>query len=262
MCVSAGAGASPQPSLFPGERSVCILRVRVDGVGMAEVLDLVEGYVREGASHQIVTVNAEFIMTAQHDEAFRRTINEASLALPDGSGVIWASRVLGKPLQARVAGVDTVSRLSHLAAARRYGIFLLGAGPGIAELAARRLCMDNPELRVVGIYAGSPSPLEEDEIVARIRQAQPDILFVAYGAPRQDKWIRRNLPRLGVPVAMGVGGAFDFISGRAARAPEWMQQLGLEWAHRLIHEPWRWRRMLALPHFVWKVLVGRALGRL
>jgi len=105
------------------------------------------------------------------------------------------------------------------------------------------LCETYPGLRIVGTHAGSPALEEEDEIVGMIQRAEPDILFVAYGAPQQDKWIARNLARLGVPVAMGVGGAFDFISGRAKRAPRWVQHLGLEWLHRLLREPWRWRRM-------------------
>jgi N-acetylglucosaminyldiphosphoundecaprenol N-acetyl-beta-D-mannosaminyltransferase len=108
-------------------------------------------------------------------------------------------------------------------------------------------------LRIAGTHAGSPALEDEDEIVRLVQSTEPDILFVAYGAPAQDKWIARNLGRLGAPVAMGVGGAFDFISGRSKRAPHWLQRVGLEWLHRLYHEPWRWRRMLALPRFVWLV---------
>ena len=114
---------------------------------------------------------------------------------------------------------------------------------------------------IVGTHAGSPALEEEGEIVCMIQRAKPDVLFVAYGAPQQDKWVSRNLERLGVPVAMGVGGAFDFISGRAKRAPRWVQHLGLEWLHRLYREPWRWRRMLALPRFVWLVLLERLAKR-
>jgi N-acetylglucosaminyldiphosphoundecaprenol N-acetyl-beta-D-mannosaminyltransferase len=110
-------------------------------------------------------------------------------------------------------------------------------------------------LKVVGTYAGSPDGREEDRQVALVREAQADVLFVAYGAPVQDKWIARNLPRLGTPVCMGVGGAFDFIAGRVLRAPERWQRLGLEWLWRLRQEPWRWRRMLALPKFAIEVLL-------
>jgi N-acetylglucosaminyldiphosphoundecaprenol N-acetyl-beta-D-mannosaminyltransferase len=119
-----------------------------------------------------------------------------------------------------------------------------------------------PNLQIVGTYSGSPAVEEEDEIVALVKQAGPDILFVAYGAPQQDKWIARNLEKLGVPLAMGVGGTLDFIAGVAVRAPRWVQRLGLEWLHRLCREPWRWRRMLALPRFVWLVILRRAKCRM
>jgi N-acetylglucosaminyldiphosphoundecaprenol N-acetyl-beta-D-mannosaminyltransferase len=157
--------------------------------------------------------------------------------------------------------VDTVVRVAALAAERGYRLYLLGAAPGVAEEAARRLVDAHPGLVIAGTYAGSPAPEEEDAIVARITAAAPDVLFVAYGAPKQDLWIARNLERLRVPVVMGVGGAFDFISGRARRAPAWMQRMGLEWLHRLIHQPWRWRRMLALPRFLFAVVADRLTRR-
>jgi N-acetylglucosaminyldiphosphoundecaprenol N-acetyl-beta-D-mannosaminyltransferase len=158
-----------------------------------------------------------------------------------------------------VTGVDTVQRIAELAARKGYCLFLLGAAQGVANLCAQRLNNKYPNLQIVGAYSGSPAVEEEDGIVALVKQAKPDVLFVAYGAPQQDKWIARNLNRLGVPLAMGVGGAFDFIAGMAVRAPQWMQRLGLEWLHRLYCEPWRWRRMLALPRFVGLVIL-RKLG--
>jgi N-acetylglucosaminyldiphosphoundecaprenol N-acetyl-beta-D-mannosaminyltransferase len=133
-------------------------------------------------------------------------------------------------------------------------VYLLGAGPGVADQVAERLAAQSPSLQVVGTYSGSPDPAEEDALIARINAAAPDILFVAYGSPAQEKWLARNLPRLRVKVAMGVGGAFDFVAGITPRAPLWMRRAGLEWLHRLIKQPWRWRRMLRLPRFVWAVL--------
>ena len=234
-----------------------ILGVRVDNVNYDQALYLIEGFVVSGTPHQVVTVNPEFIVAAQSDHDFRSTLNASSLALPDGVGLLWAAGFLGRPLQERVTGTDTVQRLAALAAQKGYSLFLLGAAPGVAATTAARLCETYPGLRIVGTHAGSPALEEEDEIVKMIQKAKPDVLFVAYGAPQQDRWIARNLERLGVPVAMGVGGAFDFISGRAKRAPRWLQRLGLEWLHRLFHEPWRWRRMLALPKFVWLVVRER-----
>ena len=232
-------------------KSVVLLGVRTDNVNYDQALSLIEGLVVSGNPHQVVTVNPEFIVAAQSDDDFRSILNASSLALPDGVGLLWAARFLGHPLRERVTGTDMVQRVAALAAQKGYSLFLLGAAPGVAVATAARLCQICPGLRIAGTHAGSPALEEKDEIVRLIQRAKPDILFVAYGAPQQDKWIARNLERLGVPVAMGVGGAFDFISGRAKRAPRWLQRVGLEWLHRLLHEPWRWRRMLALPRFVW-----------
>lgn len=243
-----------------GER-VFLLGVGVDNVTQEEATSRIEEMVCRGKPSQVVTINPEFIIAAQRDRRFREVLRAADLALPDGVGLLWAARYLDTPLKERVTGVDTVWQIAGLAAERGYSLFLLGAAPGVAEEAAERLCRAYPRLMVAGTYAGSPATEEEDAIVERVRVARPTFLFVAYGVPAQDLWIARNLVRLEVPVAMGVGGAFDFISGRAQRAPEELRRLGLEWLHRLYREPWRWRRMLALPRFVWLVATqGARLG--
>ena len=243
----------PHSTLHTPRSTLHILNVRVDDVTYDETLALVERFVAERAPHQICTVNAEFIMTAQRDDAFRRVINSAALCIPDSAGVLWAARRLGHPLRERVAGSDMVGTIAARAAERGWRVYFLGAAPGVADKAAAILQTRNPGLVVAGVFAGSPAPAEYDAIVARIRAAQPDVLFVAFGAPAQDMWIARNQPVLQVPVAMGIGGSLDFIARVARRAPVWMQRLGLEWLYRLVREPWRWRRQLALPRFVWRV---------
>lgn len=240
-------GASP--------RTVEILGVRVHDVTYREALDIMESFIGDGEPRLVVTVNPELLMTAQSDQSFKEVLNQAALSLPDGMGLLWGSRFLGRPLRQRVAGVDTVQMLAALSARKGYRLFLLGAAPGVAKEAAKRLSARCPGLVVAGTYAGSPREDEEAEILARIGAARPDFLLVAYGAPRQEKWIHRNLESLRVPVAMAVGGSFDFISGRARRAPLWMQRAGLEWLHRLCREPWRWKRMLALPRFAGAVFI-------
>jgi N-acetylglucosaminyldiphosphoundecaprenol N-acetyl-beta-D-mannosaminyltransferase len=168
---------------------------------------------------------------------------------------LLAARRLGRPLAERVAGSDLVYHLAGLAARLGQRLFLLGAAPGVAAEAAGILQARYPGLIIAGTYAGSPASAENDALVARINGNAADILYVAYGAPRQDIWIARNRMTLStVRVAIGVGGALDFITGRAVRAPLWLQRLHLEWLHRLWREPWRWRRMLALPRFIWRVL--------
>lgn len=238
-----------------------ILGVRVHRLRAAEVTEHLE---RLAASHgplQVVTVNPEFVVAARRNAAFRRVLNGATLSLADGFGIVWASRVLRCPVPERVTGVDTMQRLCAWAARKGWPVFLLGARPGVAEQAAAVLARSCPGLQIAGCYAGSPDPEEEGDIVARVNRSGARLLFVAYGAPRQDLWIARNLPRLDVSVAMGVGGAFDFIAGVVPRAPIWMQERGLEWLYRLVRQPWRWRRMLALPRFAALVLWERVRRR-
>jgi N-acetylglucosaminyldiphosphoundecaprenol N-acetyl-beta-D-mannosaminyltransferase len=235
--------------------AVRILGVPVHQVTMASTLALVEGYMAGSRLHQIATVNPEFVMAAQGDAEFRQVLETADLCIPDGVGLLWAARRQGRPLPERVAGSDLVYEIARLAAENGWRLFLLGAAEGVAAEAGAILQDRYPGLVIAGTYAGSPDPAENQAIVERINDAQAQVVYVAYGAPRQDKWIARN--RVALPtvrLAMGVGGALDFITGRAKRPPHWAQRAGVEWLVRLIQEPWRWRRMLALPRFAFKVL--------
>jgi len=229
--------------------TVQILSVHVHRVTMQDSLARVDAMASSGRPHHVVTVNPEFIMTAQENGRFRDVLNGADLAIPDGMGIVHAARLLGKPVRERVTGVDLVNRFAEVAAARAYRIFLLGAAPGVAERAAAVLCRNWPGLIVAGTYSGSPHPREEAEICRRIAAARPHILLVAYGSPGQDLWIARTRERLKVPVSIGVGGSLDYIAGVVKRAPAWACALGLEWSYRLVSQPSRWRRMLALPRF-------------
>jgi len=224
--------------------------VAVDNVTQEEALSRIDSFIETGRPHQVVTVNPEFVVSAQRDDSFKAILNQASLALPDGVGLLWASRYLGTPLKERVTGVDTLQGMAARAAAKGYSLYLLGGEPGVAAEAAANLRVMFPGLRIAGTCTGSPREEDEEPIIEDIKEARPDMLFVAFGAPNQEKWIARNLERLEVPVAMGVGGALDFISGRTKRAPLLFRRLGLEWLYRLYHQPWRWRRMLSLPLFV------------
>lgn len=244
-------------------KSVDILGVRVDDVTEAEAIAVARRLVEEGGGHQIVTPNAEFVVRANRDPEFRAVLNSAALSIPDGAGLLLAGRILGTPLREQVAGTDLAIRLAELAASAGYRLFLLGAAEGVAAAAGRGLQARFPGLQIAGAHSGSPRREDEDAIVDLIRAAAPvHVLLVAYGAPAQDLWIARNLPRLGVGVAMGVGGVFDFLSGRVPRAPLWVRRAGFDWLYRLVRQPWRWRRQLALPRFVllalWTV-VGRRL---
>jgi N-acetylglucosaminyldiphosphoundecaprenol N-acetyl-beta-D-mannosaminyltransferase len=241
-------------SNFQPPTAIPILGIPVHDVTIEETLALIDQFVREQTPHQLCTVNPEFIMTAQSDVEFKQILQHSALNLPDGIGVVWAAKRLGHPLRERVAGSDLVELMADRAQTTGWRIFLLGAAEGVAERAANILRERYPQTHIVAAYAGSPRSEDEADIAARIRSSKADVLLVAYGAPKQDKWIARNIEQTGVVVAMGIGGSLDFIVGTQKRAPQWMQRLGLEWLYRLVREPRRWRRQLALPKFVWRVL--------
>ena len=239
------------PTVARNSQRMKILDVPVDPITYAEWMKGIESWIRaDGGPQHVCTVNPEFIMIAQSDPIFFNILNRAAICVPDGIGLLWASRRLGAPLPERVTGSDGVPIIALHAAERGWKIFFLGAAEGVAAAAASILQEHNPSLIVAGTYGGSPAEAEEDEIVTMVNASGADILFVAFGAPQQDKWIARNLPRLHVSMAMGVGGSLDFIAGVVPRAPQWMRDRGLEWLYRLIKQPWRLRRMLRLPRFV------------
>jgi N-acetylglucosaminyldiphosphoundecaprenol N-acetyl-beta-D-mannosaminyltransferase len=251
--------ASPTSNFQP-PASIAILNVSVHDVTMIETLDWIDHFVKERSPHQICTVNPEFIMAAQKDSEFRQILNQSALNIPDGVGVLWAARRLGHPLRQRVGGSDLVIQITQWASLAGWKIFMLGAAEGVAEQAATKLRSLYPAINIVGTFAGSPSIDREAGIADRVRACSADILFVAYGAPQQDKWIARNLDRTGASVGIGIGGALDFIIGKQKRAPTWIQRISLEWLYRLIREPQRWKRQLALPKFVWRILTERKAG--
>ncbi|MCX6044653.1 MAG: WecB/TagA/CpsF family glycosyltransferase [Chloroflexi bacterium] len=241
---------------------VTILGVSIHAVDFQATLAQIAAWIRPAESpsticRQICTVNPEFIMDARRDPQFAAVLQRADLRVPDGIGVLWATRLLGRPLQERVTGSDGIYRICERAAREQWRVYLLGAAPGVAEKTASILQKRYPGLQIVGVYSGSPRAEDWPIIHHHLQLTQPEILFVAFGHPRQDFWIDAHRHELPTKVAIGVGGAFDFVAGVTVRAPRWVQRLGLEWLHRLIHEPWRWRRMLKLPQFVALVIVQR-----
>ena len=231
-----------------------ILGVRVDCLDADQALERIGRLASEGGGvHLVATVNPEFVMRAQRDHEFARVLASADLCLPDGTGVVWAARRQGCSIARPVAGTDLVEPLAAMCASRGLRLFLLGAKPGVGEDLARTLAAANPGLRVAA-HPADPDPVHDDETVGLIHGHQTSVLLVAYGAPKQELWIDRHRDRLGVSVAMGVGGACDYLTGRAPRAPAWMRHAGLEWLHRLASQPWRIRRMAVLPVYAWKVL--------
>ncbi len=230
-----------------------MLGVRVDCVDMYGALARIERFVDERRLHLVATVNPEFVVRARKDAEFARVLEGADLCLADGVGVVWAARRRGCELREPVAGSDMLPVLAGLCARRGFRLFLLGAGPGVANELASKLRAAHPALEVAA-HSGDPDPSSDEESLKLIHEHRTDVLLVAYGAPKQELWIDRLRGRLGVAVAMGVGGSFDYATGRVPRAPAWMRRAGLEWLHRLINQPWRIRRMTALPVFAFEVL--------
>lgn len=227
----------------------------IDQIDFDQAVERIRGFLNAGRPHRIVTANLDFLSIAERNTEFQEAVNDADLAVADGMPLVWLSRLRGQPIPERVTGVDLVDACCEVAAETGQGVFLLGAGPGVAQAAAKRLQERHPDLRIAGTFTPPMGPIrrkDDARMVRMIQDAAPGFLFVALGAPRQDLWIREHLQELNVPVAMGVGCVFDLLAGVANRAPRWMQASGLEWAYRLGREPRRlWRRYLVndLPLF-------------
>jgi N-acetylglucosaminyldiphosphoundecaprenol N-acetyl-beta-D-mannosaminyltransferase len=223
-------------------RQVAILGTVIDVVTMSDTLSMIESFLVDGECHQIATANTDFLVKALSDGELRTVLSQCDLVVPDGMPLLWASRLVGVPMAQRVTGADLVPRLAEISAAKGWRLFLLGGTPEAsrrAELEMRRLY---PSVNITGRLAPPPAPIDKmdnEAILEGIRRARPDILLVAFGNPKQEKWIHHHLRDLGVPVCIGVGAALDFIGGSVPRAPRWMQNSGLEWFHRLITEPRR-----------------------
>ncbi|MFY9173732.1 MAG: WecB/TagA/CpsF family glycosyltransferase [Peptococcia bacterium] len=234
--------------------TVSILGIPVAKMTMAEVLDWIRIMVEQGKSRHVVTANAEIIHKANREPEFFRMINKADLITADGSGVIWAAKLLGNPLPERVTGIDLVQQLFNLAEAKGWKLYFLGAAPEVVEKAVLATLSKHPLLQIAGYRDGYYSQEEIQDVVENIAQSKPDILLVGMGAPRQEIFIQEHLSQLNATIAIGVGGSFDVLAGKVNRAPKWMQKAGLEWLYRLSKEPKRFWRMTALPRFVIKIL--------
>lgn len=213
----------------------------------------------ERTPHQVVTANTLMLLEAERDPELKDLIENASVVVPESWGISWASRQIGQPLDQFIPGIDLLLALCRLSAEASQSIFLLGAKPGVAEGAAEALRNQFPSLRIAGVHHGYFSQAEEANVIEQICQARPTYLFVGMSVPSQEKWIRRNLAALQVPIVMGVGGSFDVLSGQLKRAPRWMRRLGIEWVFRTLQEPWRLGRIKGLPVFMWKVLKEKKL---
>lgn len=260
----------PEKTQQRARKHCLILNIKVDSTELVEVLSRVQGWIKEKRRFFIVTPNPEIVMLAQKDPVLSSILNSADLSLPDGVGLVWVSkwRALPQgrqsPITCRVSGIDTMEALVELASRRGWRVFLLGGKPGIAQQAAKKITnhyslitihyASDPLLNADGKPINKTEIEKEKRIIEKINEFRPHLLFVGFGAPKQEKWVALNYNKLETLGTMVVGGAFDYLSGRLPRAPKWLQNLGLEWLFRLLVEPWRIRRQLILLKFAWTVL--------
>lgn len=239
-----------------------VLGIRFDHVTMEEAVEMTEIFVSGKKPHLIVTANPETIMCAKSDQLFAEVLDKASLVVADGVGVVWASKVLGKPVPAKIPGIELAEEILYRSADKGWKVFLVGSEHGVAEKAAGKLQKILPNLNIVGTRHGFfKSGPEERAVISMIKEAKPDILLAALGVPRQEKWLAAHLGTMRIPLAIGVGGSFNVWAGIDKRAPLWMRKIHLEWFYRLIRQPWRIKRIAVLPIFVLSVLFTRFRSR-
>jgi N-acetylglucosaminyldiphosphoundecaprenol N-acetyl-beta-D-mannosaminyltransferase len=236
--------------------------VRFNGLSFHEAIQVIERFIHEKTPRQICLVNAYTVSVSCKDPEVRQVLEHADLVLPDGMSIIWGGNWIGAQLTERVAGPDLMEGLCRLASRNRYRVFLFGSSDGTLQKLTEKLLRICPDLQIAGSFSPPMcARLDEEEnlkILKMLETSRPDILFVGMSSPKQEKWIAENLHRIPVPVSLGVGAAFDFLSGTVPRAPHWLRRIGLEWLYRLYREPRRlWKRYL-LGNFVFLSLLGSA----
>lgn len=233
-----------------------LMGCHIDNLSMEETLQTIDLFIQSGRPHQHVAVNVDKLVKANRDPELRKIINSCALVSADGMPVVWASKLLGKPLKERVAGIDLFEALMERSARKGWRVFLLGAKEDVVSAVNSRYPMKYPGLVVAGYRNGYWKPDEEAAVAEQIRAARADLVFVAISSPTKEQFLSRNHARMGVPFAMGVGGTFDVAVGQVKRAPLWMQRFGLEWFYRFLQEPRRMFRRYFIDDmaFLWMLI--------
>jgi N-acetylglucosaminyldiphosphoundecaprenol N-acetyl-beta-D-mannosaminyltransferase len=243
---------------------ITLMGCSIDNLSMEETQQTIEGFIHTGKPHQHVVVNVDKLVKASRDPELRQIINDCALVNVDGMPVVWASRLLGKPLKERVAGVDLFEALMRRAGEKGWRVFLLGAKEEVVSKVAATYQHKYPQLVLAGYRNGYwKGEVEEAQVVEQIRDARPDLLFVAISSPKKEQFLGRWQAEMKIPFAMGVGGTFDVAIGHVKRAPVWMQKSGLEWFYRFLQEPRRMFRRYFIEDmaFVWLFIKEAASGR-
>jgi len=240
---------------------VRILGVKIHKVTMNEAFNVFLTLLNRNTCQTIYTPNTEIVMAAQEDKELKTVLAQGDLVIPDGIGLIHASSIHNLGLEERVPGVEFMDKMLKFCNTTKKSIFILGGKPGVAEKAADHILKEYPHLKVKGIQDGYFSEEDELKVIDKINDVRPDVLFVALGAPKQEKWIAKHKKILNVKVAMGVGGSVDIWAGTAKRAPKFFQEAGLEWFYRLVTNPSRIGRMLSIPKFLIKVMIDKEFSK-
>ncbi|UMZ75085.1 WecB/TagA/CpsF family glycosyltransferase [Natranaerofaba carboxydovora] len=238
---------------------VQILGVPIDNVDYKEAINISKNFIENGMNKTVVTPNSEIILYADKDPEFKEIIKDADLVVPDGAGVILASKILNNSLKERVAGVDLVKSLLELGNQREYRFYFLGGSKEVAKKVEVKLINDYPGISIK-THHGYFDEKEEKKIIDELKEQEYDVLLVGMGSPRQERWLAKNQDKLNFSLGIGVGGSFDVLVGEKKRAPVIMQKLYLEWLYRLIQEPKRIWRIRALPIFIMKVIKEKLNG--
>lgn len=245
--------------------TIKIFGVEIDKLTQVEVVEKIKCFLKEDQTRAIYTPNTEIVMEAKKDERLKQIINDGDIVIPDGIGLIYASRIKKKDLPERVTGFDVSCEILELANKEGYRLFLLGGADGVAKEASENLIKKYPNIRIAGFqngffkgaHIGNAGHIEEVKILENINNSEADILFVGLGAPKQEIWIDENKNKLNCKLIIGNGGTVDILAGRIERAPDIYQKLGLEWLYRLVKDPKRIKRQMVIPLFILTILFSR-----
>lgn len=246
-------------------KKVNIFGVNIDNTTFHETIDNIDSFLKEDRLHTVYTPNTEIIMAAREDEKIRNILNKGDLVLPDGIGLIYGSRMRKLPLKERVTGFDTSMEMLKLGNKYSLGIYLLGGEEGISEIAATNIKEEYPDIKIAGYHSGffkgshmgDKDSQEEKQIIDEINLSKADIVFVGLGFPRQEIWIDENKDKINAKIIIGNGGVIDVLAGKAKRAPQIYQNLGLEWLYRLMQNPSRIKRQMAIPKFLFRIILDK-----
>jgi N-acetylglucosaminyldiphosphoundecaprenol N-acetyl-beta-D-mannosaminyltransferase len=245
--------------------SIEIFGVKIHNIGFNEAVKELENFLKGNELKVIYTPNPEIVMGAKDNSSLRQIINKGDLITADGIGLIYASKIKGKPIKERVRGYDLSIKLLEIANENNYSLYLLGGKDGVAKAASENIQKDYPNVKIAGYHhgyfkgshTGDDNSEDEMKIVEDINSSNPDIIFVCLGFPKQEIWIDKNRHRIKGKVILGIGGVLDILSGNLKMTPDIFRKLGVEWLHRLIREPSRIKRQIIIPKFMLKVLFSK-----